>query len=108
MRRQRGNMAIIFEIPLAAPTPLRAAIASAFRADETTCVKALLDGLKVTPDSRQQIAATARKLVEGVRANRVGKGGIDAFLQQYGLSTQEGVALMCDATAANDPRVSWI
>jgi RHH-type proline utilization regulon transcriptional repressor/proline dehydrogenase/delta 1-pyrroline-5-carboxylate dehydrogenase len=59
----------------------------------------MLDGLHVTLDSRQHIAATARKLVEGVRVNRVGKGGIDAFLQQYGLSTQEGVALMCIAEA---------
>jgi RHH-type proline utilization regulon transcriptional repressor/proline dehydrogenase/delta 1-pyrroline-5-carboxylate dehydrogenase len=92
-------MAMIFESPLPGPTPLRAAIANAFRADETACVKALLAGLKVTPDSRQQIAATARKLVQGVRATRVGKGGIDAFLQQYGLSTQEGVALMCIAEA---------
>jgi hypothetical protein len=31
-------------------------------------------------DMRQHIAATASKLVEGVRANRVGKGGVDAFL----------------------------
>ncbi|MBV8521793.1 MAG: trifunctional transcriptional regulator/proline dehydrogenase/L-glutamate gamma-semialdehyde dehydrogenase, partial [Acetobacteraceae bacterium] len=92
-------MTMIFEAPIPAPTPLRAAIASAFRADETACVEALLGGLQVTPDSRQHIAATASKLVEGVRANQVGKGGIDAFLQQYGLSTQEGVALMCIAEA---------
>jgi len=74
-------MAMIFESPLPGPTYLRAAIANAFRADETACVKALLDGLKVTPDSRRPIAATARKLVEGVRANRVGKGGIDPAIR---------------------------
>ena len=62
-------------------------------------MKALLAGITVNPEGRQHIAATARKLVEGVRANRVGKGGIDAFLHQYGLSTQEGVTLMCIAEA---------
>ena len=92
-------MTMIFETAQPVPTPLRAAITSAFRADETACVKALLGALQVAPENRQHIAATASKLVEGVRANRVGKGGIDAFLQQYGLSTQEGVALMCIAEA---------
>ena len=62
-------------------------------------MKALLDGLQITPETRQHIATTASKLVEGVRANRVGKGGIDAFLREYGLSTQEGVTLMCIAEA---------
>jgi RHH-type proline utilization regulon transcriptional repressor/proline dehydrogenase/delta 1-pyrroline-5-carboxylate dehydrogenase len=90
---------MIFESPPPAPTPLRAAIAGAFRADETACVKALLGRFQVTPETRQHIAAIASKLVEGVRANRVGKGGIDAFLQQYGLSTEEGVTLMCIAEA---------
>ena len=38
-------------------------------------------------------------LVAAVRRERLGKGGIDAFLHEYALSTQEGVALMCLAEA---------
>ena len=38
-------------------------------------------------------------LVAGVRANRRRFGGVDKFLQEYGLTTDEGVALMCLAEA---------
>ena len=34
-----------------------------------------------------------------VRENRVGQGGIDAFLHEYELSSREGVVLMCLAEA---------
>jgi RHH-type proline utilization regulon transcriptional repressor/proline dehydrogenase/delta 1-pyrroline-5-carboxylate dehydrogenase len=46
-----------------------------------------------------RIEATARRLVVAVRAARVGKGGIDALLHEYALSSREGVALMCLAEA---------
>ena len=42
---------------------------------------------------------TARGLVAAVRRERHGKGGIDAFLHEYALSSQEGVALLCLAEA---------
>ena len=44
-------------------------------------------------------AAELRALVASVRRERVGKGGLDAFLHEYALSTQEGIALMCLAEA---------
>ena len=50
-------------------------------------------------EARDRIAATARRLVEAVRRERLGKGGIDAFLHEYALSSPEGVALMCLAEA---------
>jgi RHH-type proline utilization regulon transcriptional repressor/proline dehydrogenase/delta 1-pyrroline-5-carboxylate dehydrogenase len=34
-----------------------------------------------------------------VRRKRIGDGGLDAFLHEYALSSQEGVALMCLAEA---------
>ena len=34
-----------------------------------------------------------------MRRERQGKGGLDAFLQEYALSSPEGVALMCLAEA---------
>jgi RHH-type transcriptional regulator, proline utilization regulon repressor / proline dehydrogenase / delta 1-pyrroline-5-carboxylate dehydrogenase len=79
--------------------PLRAAIDAHYRADETACVRALLDGLELDPRAVQRIEATARDLVTAVRGQRHRPGGIDAFLQEYGLSTQEGVMLMCIAEA---------
>jgi RHH-type proline utilization regulon transcriptional repressor/proline dehydrogenase/delta 1-pyrroline-5-carboxylate dehydrogenase len=79
------------------PDALRREIDAHYRADEAQCVTALLGQLDVKAEAQARIQATARRLVEGVRARS--KGGIDAFLHQYGLSTQEGVMLMCIAEA---------
>ena len=48
---------------------------------------------------RERVAARAAQLVEGVRTTRVKRTGLDAFLRQYDLSSQEGVILMCLAEA---------
>src|SRR5579884_1356178 len=85
-------------LPPAEP-PLRAAIGAAYRRDEAEAVARLLTAVAVPDDARRRIAETARRLVEGVRQERRGKGGIDAFLNEYALSSQEGVALMCLAEA---------
>src|SRR3546814_8316510 len=50
-------------------------------------------------DMQDRIAARARRLVKKVRENRVGQGGIDAFMHAYELSSKEGVVLMCLAEA---------
>src|SRR5580658_1604154 len=47
----------------------------------------------------RRIAATAHRLVARVREQRLDRGGIDAFLHEYALSSPEGVALMCLAEA---------
>ena len=48
---------------------------------------------------RTAVRATAVRLVESVRRERAAKSGLDAFLRQYDLSSQEGVILMCLAEA---------
>ncbi len=90
---------MIFDEAPSDPTPLRAAIDAHYRADETDCVRALLDQLALDPEAQARIDAAARGLVQAVRGQRHRPGGIDAFLQEYGLSTQEGVMLMCIAEA---------
>ncbi len=47
----------------------------------------------------EAIAAQARQWVEGVRAEQRASAGVESFLHQYDLSTQEGVLLMCVAEA---------
>ncbi len=88
---------MIFEQPLPERTALRRAIDQHYRADETQCVGELLSQLELDSEANSRIASTARRLVEAVRARA--KGGLDAFLYEYGLSTQEGVMLMCIAEA---------
>jgi len=79
--------------------PLRAAINDLFLADETKCVDALLAQAKLDDKARAEIQARAKTLVEAVRKNRQHKGGIEEFLRQYDLSSQEGMVLMCLAEA---------
>src|SRR3569833_1093866 len=45
------------------------------------------------------VKTTARRLIEGIRAKASRFGGIDDFLQEYALSTNEGLALMVLAEA---------
>ncbi|HEX3538426.1 MAG TPA: bifunctional proline dehydrogenase/L-glutamate gamma-semialdehyde dehydrogenase PutA [Stellaceae bacterium] len=84
---------------LPSQTPLRAAIGDANRLSEDAAVAAILAAADLPPDTRDRIAATARRLVAEVRRERLGKGGLDAFLHEYALSSPEGVALMCLAEA---------
>jgi RHH-type proline utilization regulon transcriptional repressor/proline dehydrogenase/delta 1-pyrroline-5-carboxylate dehydrogenase len=73
-------------------------IRAAHRLDEETCVAALVEAARMAPDVQARIKVTASRLVEGVRARKSG-GDLDAFLQEFSLSTQEGVVLMCLAEA---------
>lgn len=86
---------MIFDHPLPQRDRLRSEIADWHRRDETEVVEALLDAAQLDHDSLDRIAERARALVTEVRKHRVGKGGIDAFMQEYELSSQEGVVLMC-------------
>src|SRR5438445_2260293 len=92
-------MDLVFAAPLPPETPLRAAIRDAEQQDETAAVAAILGAADIPADARDRIAATARRLVTEVRRERLGKGGLDAFLHEYALSSPEGVALMCLAEA---------
>jgi RHH-type transcriptional regulator, proline utilization regulon repressor / proline dehydrogenase / delta 1-pyrroline-5-carboxylate dehydrogenase len=92
-------MDLVFPDPPSPETPLRAAIRDAHRLDETAADSLLLAAAEIPAAARDRIAATARQLVEAVRRERLGKGGIDAFMQEYALSSPEGVALMCLAEA---------
>ncbi|MHB8424864.1 MAG: bifunctional proline dehydrogenase/L-glutamate gamma-semialdehyde dehydrogenase PutA [Gammaproteobacteria bacterium] len=79
--------------------PLRAAINELYLADETRCVDALLSEAKLEAGAQQRIQARATDLVRGVRPHRKPKGGVEEFLRQYDLSSQEGMVLMCLAEA---------
>src|SRR5438552_224691 len=92
-------MDLVFTAPLPPETPLRAAIRDAHRLDEMEADARILAAANMPPEARERIAVTARRLVDTVRRERLGKGGLDAFLHEYALSSPEGVALMCLAEA---------
>lgn len=71
----------------------------AHRCDESELVASLCDGATLGSDADNRVQDLAYRLVQGVRENRTAKGGLDAFLMEYGLSNEEGVVLMCLAEA---------
>ncbi|KRB61244.1 transcriptional regulator [Rhizobium sp. Root708] len=77
---------------------LRRAITAAYRTPETVCVPRLVEAAALSDKVRQAAAATARKLIEALRAKHKGTG-VEGLVHEYSLSSQEGVALMCLAEA---------
>ena len=90
---------MIIDPALADASPLRQTLREATRADESAIVGQLLDEAGLPRGARDRIAARARALVEAVRGEPAGHGGLDAFLHEFGLNSKEGVVLMCLAEA---------
>ena len=87
-----------FIASLAPQTPLRAAITAAARRDEAACLRPLLDLASLPDLEAARAAETARTLITRLRA-KARPGGVEGLVQEYSLSSQEGVALMCLAEA---------
>jgi len=78
---------------------LRQSIREHGAGSEDAAVTRLLRSLELTGGARHRAVAVASALVEGARARRDERPFLDAFLQEFGLSNQEGIALMCIAEA---------
>ena len=80
-------------------TDLRAAVTAAWHRPEAECLPMLVQ-LAHTADAVQRAAIeeVAVQLVEGLRGKK-DTGGVEALVQEFSLSSQEGVALMCLAEA---------
>jgi RHH-type proline utilization regulon transcriptional repressor/proline dehydrogenase/delta 1-pyrroline-5-carboxylate dehydrogenase len=66
---------------------------------EADRVRALLDRARLPAERRSRVQEYAQSLVEAVRREPASGVGLDAFLRQYHLGSQEGVILMCLAEA---------
>ncbi len=75
----------------------RTALRQAFRMDEEACIAERLRQAAPASALQPEAAALAARLIEGARKRKA--AGLDAFLQSYGLATEEGIALMCLAEA---------
>ncbi|WP_371056054.1 bifunctional proline dehydrogenase/L-glutamate gamma-semialdehyde dehydrogenase PutA [Rhodosalinus sp. K401] len=77
---------------------LRAAIDAATYADEGETIARLAEEARLTKDDRARISDRAAGLVREIRSS-THPGLMEVFLAEYGLSTEEGIALMCLAEA---------
>jgi RHH-type proline utilization regulon transcriptional repressor/proline dehydrogenase/delta 1-pyrroline-5-carboxylate dehydrogenase len=87
------------DISVPVPLPSRDAIGAALLAAEAPLVESLIDKARTTEAERRRIERLAITLVEAARAGRHETGGVDSFLHEYGLSSEEGVLLLCLAEA---------
>ena len=75
---------------------------TAWRRAEPECIEALLDFLPIDDDLNQKIYDLAFNLAHTLRERKssAGKAGVvQGLLQEFSLSSQEGIALMCLAEA---------
>ena len=85
-----------------AGTPLREAITAATRQPEPELVPPLLEAARLPAAVARRAQVLAARLANGLRTRQAdaGRAGlVQSLLQEYALSSQEGVALMCLAEA---------
>ncbi len=75
--------------------PLRQAIADAYLENEEAVDARIIAKARLSPAERAATEKLARELVTRIRETRGEQTGVDALMQEYALSTQEGVVLMC-------------
>ena len=76
-----------------------AAINGRFLADEAEVAAEVLDLARLPAADRAAIRQDAMQLVAAARRAQQEQSGIEAFLRQYDLASQEGIVLMCLAEA---------
>ena len=81
------------------PDPMRGAIRCQYRRDEAEVVRELLPVAELDVAAKARVWHRAHRLAVGIRSAGTGRGGMDELLNEFSLSTQEGVVLMCLAEA---------
>ena len=90
---------MLFTGLLTTDCPIRQKIREFYRIDENTAVDHILPFAEVNVSARSRAWERARKMVLQIRQDQEGNGAIDALLNEYSLSSEEGVVLMCLAEA---------
>jgi RHH-type proline utilization regulon transcriptional repressor/proline dehydrogenase/delta 1-pyrroline-5-carboxylate dehydrogenase len=78
---------------------VRQKIRDFYRIDENIAVDHILPLAEVNVSARSRAWERARQMVLKIRQDQSGGGAIDALLNEYSLSSEEGVVLMCLAEA---------
>lgn len=81
------------------PEGLRAQLNNTYRVAEEEIVVALIQAATLPKEQQSAIQTQAYQLIKDIRSANKKQKGIDAFLTQYALSSEEGIALMCLAEA---------
>ncbi|OOF59843.1 bifunctional proline dehydrogenase/L-glutamate gamma-semialdehyde dehydrogenase PutA [Rodentibacter myodis] len=79
--------------------PERQIITQNYRLDEKIAVDRLMATLNFTEEQEKRITENATKLINKLRHIKQKQYGADALMEEFSLSSEEGVALMCLAEA---------
>ena len=90
---------MLFTGSLITDCPIRQKIREFYRIDENVAVDHILPAAEVNVSARSRAWDRARKMVLKIRQDQEGNGAIDSLLNEYSLSSEEGVVLMCLAEA---------
>jgi len=90
---------MLFNDSLQTTNPIRQKIRDNYRSDENSVIAHLLPIAEISVNDKSRAWEFARQLVVNIRKEQVGQGGVDALLNEFSLSTEEGVVLMCLAEA---------
>ncbi len=90
---------MLFTGSLITDCPIRQKIREFYRIDENDAVDHILPFAEVNVSARSRAWERARQMVLQIRQDQEGNGAIDALLNEYSLSSEEGVVLMCLAEA---------
>lgn len=86
---------MIFKDTFEQKAPYFGKMAEFYLADEQETVTHLQSAIKSTEEQQKRVESRALALAKYVRDQHKESTGIDAFLAQYSLSSQEGAVLMC-------------
>jgi len=90
---------MLFTGSLITDCPIRKKIREFYRIDENIAVDHILPAAEVNVSARSRAWDRARKMVLKIRQDQEGNSAIDSLLNEYSLSSEEGVVLMCLAEA---------
>jgi len=90
---------MLFNGSLVTENNIRQSIRNNYRANENDVLARILPIAEISVEAKSRAWEHARQLVVNIRKDQVGKGGVDALLNEFSLSTEEGVVLMCLAEA---------
>src|ERR1700761_3628637 len=81
------------------PLSLLPDLASLYRADEKACLDNLVEAAKLAPGEQAKAIDRARVWIEDIRRQHKPQASATDLLSRFGLTSQEGLALMCLAEA---------
>lgn len=90
---------MLYTDDLVTQCPIRQKIRDFYRIDENAVIDHILPLAEVGVSARSRAWERARQLVVNIRNDQDGQNGVDALLNEFSLSTEEGIVLMCLAEA---------